>query len=132
MSAALALRPHCQLSVHAGLPRPPDVSHMKKSFPLHAPGKADARVLDAIKHDVRKYVKRERRKDLPAGFDIWRFECKVGPAQDTAESVALKDSSPAIDHVANMEGARVVYVEVMAVPGQRRPGEGDADSAMPA
>jgi hypothetical protein len=99
---------------------------MKKSFPLHLPGKADARVLDAIKHDVRKYVKRERRKPLPDGFDVWRFECKVGSSPETAEPRTLQEISNAIDAVAKSDGASSVYVEVNAVPGNRRPGEADA------
>ena len=51
---------------------------MKKTFPLKDPAKADARVLEAIKQDVRKYVKRERRKALPTGVDFWDFNCQLG------------------------------------------------------
>jgi hypothetical protein len=91
---------------------------MKKTFPLHEPGKADARVLDAIKHDVRKYVQRERRKKLPEGFEQWDFTCKVGA--DAAEAVpcALSDISSGIDAAAKA-GAAAVYVEILASPGLR-------------
>ena len=93
---------------------------MKKTFPLHAPGKADARVLDAIKHDVRKYVKRERGKLLPEGFAIWRFDCKVGVDGTTAETKDLKEISQAIDVIAQAGGTSV-YVEVIAVPDHHVP-----------
>lgn len=91
---------------------------MKKIFPLTAAGKADARVIEAIKHDVRKYVNRERRKPLPEGFDIWEFSCKAGLDQATAESKPLRDVGPAIDAVAS-GGASAVYLEILAVPSHR-------------
>ena len=40
---------------------------MKKTFPLQIEGRHPDRVLDAIKNELRKYLKRERRRDLPAG-----------------------------------------------------------------
>ncbi len=91
---------------------------MKKIFPLTAAGKADARVVDGIKHDVRKYVNRERKKPLPEGFDIWEFSCKVGVDQATAENKTLRDVGPAIDAVAS-GGASAVYLEILAVPSHR-------------
>lgn len=91
---------------------------MKKTFPLHAPGKDDARVLDAIKHDVRKYVKRERNKPLPEGFDRWNFECRVGVDQTAAQTKTLQEISGALAEIAQT-GRADVYVEIHAVPGQR-------------
>ena len=93
---------------------------MKKTFPLHAPGKADQRVVEAIKHDVRKYVKRERGKTLPEGFDLWEFACKVGATGTTAETTPLNDVGAAIDVVVSAGGAEV-YVEILAVAGHRIP-----------
>ena len=91
---------------------------MKKVFLLTAPGKADARVLESIKHEVRKYVKRERRKPAPADFDQWDFACKVGAAQSMAESQSLRDIGKAIDAVA-AAGAESVYLEITAIPARR-------------
>ena len=34
---------------------------MKKTFPLKAEGKNPERLLEATKHEIRKYIKRERR-----------------------------------------------------------------------
>ena len=96
--------------------------HMKKIFPLHVSGKADARVLDAIKHDVRKYVKREINKPLPAGFARWRFDCRVGENSDSAGTTTLKQVPAAIDAVAKAGGGGV-YVEIIAAPD-----EGDANA----
>ncbi len=93
---------------------------MKKTFPLHAPGKADARVVEGIKHDVRKYVRRERDKTLPEGFDQWDFACKVGAEVATAEVKDLPSVAAAINTVVQT-GAGSVYVEVIAAAGHRAP-----------
>ena len=87
---------------------------MKKTFPLHAPRKADARVLDAIKHEVRKYVKRERKKPLPDSGAEWKFECRVGQDSSKAQTVALKDISAAIDEVA-ATGIDFIYLEITGI-----------------
>ena len=93
---------------------------MKKIFPLKVPGKVDRRVVDAVKNDVRKYVKRERRKPLPEGFSEWKFACKAGPDRATAPDRELADVYTTIDTVANADGAEI-YVEILAVPGHRPP-----------
>ena len=87
---------------------------MKKNFPLKDPAKADQRVVEAIKHDVRKYAKRERRKPLPEGFDLWELSCRVGPDQTLAEGRPFKEVAAAIDAVA-AAGGTAVYVEILAV-----------------
>ena len=48
---------------------------MKKNYPFIAEGKNTDRLLEAAKHDIRKYVKRCRRADLPEGVDYWDFDC---------------------------------------------------------
>jgi len=93
---------------------------MKKTFPLHEPGRADPRVVEAIKNDVRKYVKRERRKALPEGVDFWDFNCKVGRDQEPPETKLLPEVADAIDAAAAAGGAKV-YVEILAAPGHRIP-----------
>ncbi len=91
---------------------------MRKNFPLRHPRKADARVLDAIKHDIRNYVVRERRKPLPEGAAFWEFACKVGASPESAQSVALKEISAALDAV-GATGVDHVHVEIVAVPALR-------------
>jgi hypothetical protein len=93
---------------------------MKKTFPLHVPGNADERVIEAIKNDVRKYVKRERRKTLAEGVDFWDFDCKVGRDKETPECRPLPEVAAAIDAAAKAGGAEV-YVEILSKPGHRIP-----------
>ena len=91
---------------------------MKKSFPLAKPDSEPARVLEGVKNDVRKYVKRERRKALAAGVDFWDFDCKVGPDAASAVTLELAGVVPAIEAAAQAGGV-AVYVEILAKPGHR-------------
>jgi hypothetical protein len=93
---------------------------MKKNFPLTEPGKADARVVEAVKNEVRKYVKRERRKPVPEGFDLWTFACRAGATSDNSAPCELEEVGRAIDAVASA-GGKSVYIEILAAPGHRLP-----------
>ena len=105
---------------------------MKKTFLFTASGHAPARVIESIKHDVRKYVKRERSKPVPADGDYWDFACKIGPDSAAAESKHLKDLNAAIDAVA-LTGAPSVYIEIAAIAAKhvRYPAAADATQAAP-
>jgi hypothetical protein len=91
---------------------------MKKNFPLQAEGKHPDRVLEAVKHEVRKYFKRERNRDVPKGVDFWDFDCKVGLSADTAEVVRVSGVIEAVDAAAKA-GAASVYVEILSKHGVR-------------
>ena len=91
---------------------------MKKTFPLHVPGKEDPKVVEAIKLQLTKYVKRERRKTLPPEFDVWDFACKVGSDSGTATAIPLPEVPQAVESVAKAGGAEV-YVEILASAGNR-------------
>ena len=91
---------------------------MKKTFSLTAPGKDDARVRDKIRHELNKYLRRERQKKLPEDFTAWAFDCKIGRSADTAEVIPLKEIGAAVDSIAQA-GATEVYVEMIARPSLR-------------
>lgn len=91
---------------------------MKKSFPLTDPKHKPERVVAAIKNDVRKYLKRERRKSLPEGVDFWDFACKVGQGSAPPERKHEKELITAIDEAAEA-GCDSVYIEILATPGVR-------------
>lgn len=92
---------------------------MRKTFQLNIEGKHRDRVLDAVKHEIRKYVKRERRRELPAGVDYWDFDCKFGLTQDAAQSVHLATLTGLIDGAAK-DGKDSFYVEILAKHGHRQ------------
>jgi hypothetical protein len=91
---------------------------MKKNYPLQADGKHPDRVLEAVKHDIRKYFKRERGRALPKGVDFWDFDCKVGLTADSAEVVRVGAVIEAVDAAAKT-GATSVYVEILSKHGMR-------------
>ena len=49
---------------------------MKKLFLIDIANKTRERQVDSIKNDIRKYIKREKSKKLPIGFNSWFFDCK--------------------------------------------------------
>lgn len=91
---------------------------MKKNFALQEANKKSDRVVEGVKHQVNKYLARERRKTLPEGVDYWDFDCKVGVDESSSKSVHVKALSPSIDAVAAQKVSSV-YIEILAKPGFR-------------
>lgn len=92
---------------------------MKKTFALRPEGKNPDRVLDAIKNELRKYMKRERRRDLPAGSDYWDFDSKLGIDPASAEEVHPNALVAQLDALAKT-GAEQAYVELLVKPASRQ------------
>ncbi|MEX1048945.1 MAG: DUF6172 family protein [Akkermansiaceae bacterium] len=95
---------------------------MRKTFSLDVPGHQPPRVVEQIKSDIRKYVKRERKKKLPEGTDFWDFDCKVGQGEGTPETKHVEELIPAIDQAA-AAACPSVYIEILAKPGHRTGGK---------
>ena len=94
------------------------IDAMKKTFPINDPKNTPARVIEAIKSELRKYVKRERKKKLPEGVDFWDFDCKVGETEAEALPLHVAEINEAIDH-ALAESWQAVHFEIFAKPGIR-------------
>ncbi len=95
---------------------------MKKTFPLSVPGHQPPRVIEQIKSDIRRYVKRERKKSLPEGVDFWDFDCKVGFGTSQPEPKHIEEIIPTIDQAA-ATGCEAIYIEILAKPGHRTGGK---------
>ncbi len=93
---------------------------MKKTFPLIIDGRHRDRVVDALKHELRKYVRRERRRALPPGVDFLDFDCRFGPTEAGAEPAHLSALGALVDAAAR-DGGVQVYIEILARPGHRQP-----------
>ena len=91
---------------------------MKKQFSLSHPKKQPARQLEAVKAEISKYLKRERRKPLPDGVDFWDFDCRCGPDEAAADPVHVAGLPPQIEAL-QTDGSLECYVEIMAKPGKR-------------
>lgn len=93
---------------------------MKKTFPLAVEGKHPDRLLDATKHELRKYIRRERRRPLPEGVDFWDFDCKFGPDAAGAQVVHVAELNQRLDALVQA-GGKQFYVEILARHGIRTP-----------
>lgn len=96
------------------------IGAMKKTFNLKVEGKNPDRVLEATKHEIRQYAKRERNKPLPAGVDFWDFDCKFGEAESTANALHFAAITESIDALV-AAGASSFYLEILAKAGVRVP-----------
>jgi len=92
---------------------------MKKTFELTHPKIKLARRVDAVKHDVKKYLKRERNKTLPEGIDFWDFDCKFGYTESEAEVVQISDINKRIDQ-AVAKDLTSFYIEILVKEGIRQ------------
>ncbi len=91
---------------------------MRKTYLLKIEGKNRDRLLDAAKHDIRKYVKRERSRPLAEGVDFHDFDCHFGPSEAEAASVHFATLIALVDAAAK-EGQDQFYVQVVTKPGYR-------------
>ena len=87
---------------------------MKKIFKLTDEKKHEDRVLEAVKNDIRKYVKREKKKELvDAKMTYWDFDCKIGAIEAEATPIPYEELIKALDKLTAM-GIKEVYVEILA------------------
>ena len=91
---------------------------MKKIFHLQVENKNSDRLVDAIKHEIRKYIKRERTKKTPEGFHFWDFECKFGETSESAQAIHQADLSEEVDKAHSAKWSEC-YVEIIAVPAKK-------------
>lgn len=94
------------------------IDAMKKTFSINDPKNTPARVIESIKSELRKYVKRERKKKLPEDVDFWDFDCKVGETAEKALPLHVAEINQALDH-ALADDWQTVYFEIIAKPGIR-------------
>ncbi len=91
---------------------------MRKTFQLSHPKIKLARLVEAIKHEVKKYIKRERNKKLPEDVDFWDFDCKFGQTAEKAEVIHLSEINKYIDK-AEEQQFESFYLEILVKPGYR-------------
>jgi hypothetical protein len=91
---------------------------MKKRFNLTGTKLAPARQVDAVKHEIKKYISREQRKKLPEGADFWDFDCKFGSDNQTATVIHVAEINKKIDQFV-LEQKESFYIEILAKQGHR-------------
>ena len=75
-------------------------------------------MVDSVKNEIRKYIKRERRRDLPADVDFWDFDCRFGDTEAEAKAIHLTEIDKYINDVQARE-LTSFYVEILAKEGIR-------------
>ncbi len=91
---------------------------MRKIYKLAHPKIKVDRLVESVRHDVKKYVKRERKKTLPKGVDYWDFDCKFGSTIDTLKEVHLSEINACIDK-AKEQQLESFCIEIQVKPGHR-------------
>ncbi len=92
---------------------------MKKTFQLVIEGRHPDRLLEASKHEVRKYMARQRRAALPAGADYWDFACRFGVTEIDASPVHVATLIALMDAAA-AGGATGFFVDIIGRAAHRK------------
>lgn len=92
---------------------------MKKTFKMSHPKIKTPRLVEAIKYEVKKYIKRERRKTLPPNVDFWDFDCRYGTDEANSEGIHVSTINKFISQ-AETDQLESFYLEILAKPGYRR------------
>ena len=92
---------------------------MKKTFKLTHEKLKTPRLVESIKHEVKKYIKRERKKELPEDFDYWDFDCRFGADEESSEEIHTSEINKSISW-AESEQLESFYLEVMVKPCRRK------------
>lgn len=91
---------------------------MKKTFKMSHPKIKVPRLVEAIKYEVKKYIRRERRKTLPLDVDFWDFDCRFGADEASSEVIHLSAINKSIS-LAEEKQLESFYLEVLVKPGYR-------------
>ena len=98
---------------------------MKKTFKLQVENKNPDRIVEAIKHEVRKYIKREKRKALPENTDFWFFDCKFAMNDEEPKQIEFAEITKSIDEAAEAKCV-TFYLEIIA-RAEKRPEKEDIE-----
>ena len=86
---------------------------MKKVFKIKQDKLNPERAVEAIKHELRKYIKREKKKKLPNKDTMyWDFDCKYGKAEESAKDCTFHEILSELSLVVSV-GWDECYIEIM-------------------
>lgn len=88
---------------------------MKKTFKINVENKHPDRQIDSIKYEVRKYIKREKKKPLPEDKNFCSFNCKFGQTAEEANKIEFVDITKSIDS-ARENNWDSFYLEILREP----------------
>lgn len=88
---------------------------LKKTFKLQVENKNKDRVLESIKSEIRKYIKREQKKPLPKEKDFWFFDCKFAKDEEIPQEISFSDIIRFVNEAAS-ENCKTFYLEIISRP----------------
>lgn len=91
---------------------------MKKTFKLTHEKLNQDRHIDATRHEIRKYIKRERKRTLPQGADFWDFDCRFGADAGISDEIHLSEIDKFINNAIE-DDFESFYLEIVAKPATR-------------
>lgn len=75
-------------------------------------------MVEAIKYELKKYIKRERNKKRPEEVDFWDFDCRYGADEASCSVIHVSEINKVISK-ADVEGLNSFFLEVLSKPGIR-------------
>ena len=76
------------------------------------------RLVEAIKYEVKKYIRRERRKTLLLDVDFWDFDCRFGADEASSDVIHQSAINKSIS-LAESKQLESFYLEILVKPGYR-------------
>lgn len=76
------------------------------------------RKVEAVKAKIKKYIKRERRKQLPEGFDFWDFDCVFGDSPEEKKKIHVTEIPKYIDDAVKRQ-LKTFYIELLSQARKR-------------
>lgn len=89
---------------------------MNKKYELVEKKRNKDRIVDSVKNDVRKYIKREKNKPLTEGVDFWKMECKISKDENELVYVEFNNLIKTIDILVK-EDAKAINIEILSTVG---------------
>lgn len=86
---------------------------MKKIFKLREGDKNPDRIVEKIKHQLRKYLRREKKKKLESLNGFWDFNCRFGIDEENSKKVSFNDIIQLLDK-AREDKLMECYIEIVA------------------
>ena len=86
---------------------------MKKRFALTDTKKSPERVLEGIKSEIKKYIRREKNKPLPEDADFWKIDCRFAKNDEELQEIRFEDIKKCISE-ASEENCESFMIELLA------------------
>jgi len=88
--------------------------NLKKTFKLRESEQNSDRILEKIKHQLRKYLRREKKKTIKDLNGFLDFECRFGKDENSSKEVTFNDIIKLLDK-AKEDDWNECYIEIIAV-----------------